>query len=47
MDKATTAELIELIIAEPNMLRRPITRIGSKFVVGYDQEKMQQLINGE
>jgi arsenate reductase-like glutaredoxin family protein len=43
----STPELIEIIIAEPNLLRRPITRIGSKFVVGYDQEKMQQLINGE
>jgi arsenate reductase-like glutaredoxin family protein len=38
------AELIDLIIAEPNLLRRPITRKGKQAVIGSDQEKLRQLL---
>lgn len=38
------AELIALIQAEPNLLRRPIIRQGRKFVIGFDQEKIRALL---
>lgn len=37
-------ELIELIIGEPNLLRRPILRRGRKFVIGADQEAIRALV---
>jgi len=37
-------DLIELIIGEPNLLRRPILRRGKKFVIGFDQEAIRALI---
>ncbi len=41
-----TQELIQLIIAEPNLLRRPILRKGANVVIGFDQEKFRQLLIG-
>ncbi len=38
------AELIKLIQAEPNLLRRPITRAGNKVVIGFDPAKLTSLI---
>lgn len=38
-------ELIAAIIAEPNLLRRPITRHDQQVVIGFEQEKLRQLIN--
>ena len=35
------AELFALIVAEPNLLRRPIVRQGKKLVIGFDQAKLQ------
>jgi arsenate reductase-like glutaredoxin family protein len=37
------AELIELIIQEPNLLRRPILRKGKSFVIGFDEEAIRAL----
>jgi len=37
-------ELIDLIISEPNLLRRPILRRGKKFVIGFDQEAIRALL---
>jgi regulatory protein spx len=37
-------ELIELIISDPNLLRRPILRRGKKFVIGFDQEAIRAII---
>jgi arsenate reductase-like glutaredoxin family protein len=39
-----TADLIPLIIAEPNLLRRPILRRSTKVVIGFDEAKYRQLI---
>ena len=36
-------ELINLIITEPNLLRRPITRQGNQVVVGFDKEFLSKL----
>lgn len=38
-------ELIALIVAEPNLLRRPIVRKGKQVVVGFDQEAFAAVIN--
>ncbi|MBK9314568.1 MAG: hypothetical protein IPM55_10040 [Acidobacteria bacterium] len=37
-------ELIDLIISEPNLIRRPVTRLGSKVVIGFDKEGMKSLV---
>jgi len=37
-------ELYQAILAEPNLLRRPIIRKGEQVVIGFDQEKLQQLL---
>ena len=37
------AELFDLIIAEPNLLRRPIVRKGKAVVIGFDQAALQKL----
>ena len=37
------AELIELIVAEPNLLRRPITRRGPDVIIGFEQAALQPL----
>lgn len=36
-------ELIQLIIAEPNLLRRPIVRQGKKVVIGFNQTEIKKL----
>lgn len=41
----TRQALIAAIIAEPNLLRRPITRHDQQVVIGFEQEKLRQLIN--
>lgn len=38
------AEMINLIISEPNLIRRPILRKGSKVVVGFDKDGIKSLI---
>lgn len=35
-------ELIELIIREPNLLRRPILRNGDQVVIGFDKDAFAQ-----
>lgn len=40
-------ELIPLIIAEPNLLRRPILRRGTSVVIGFDQDEFRQLLIGD
>ena len=37
-------ELIKLILAEPNLLRRPVTRRGDQVVIGFDQASLSKLI---
>lgn len=36
-------ELIELIISEPNLIRRPIVRKGSHLVIGFDREELNKI----
>lgn len=38
------AELIDMIISEPNLIRRPILRKGSKVVVGFDKDGIKSVI---
>lgn len=38
-------ELIELIVAEPNLIRRPVTRAGNRVVIGFDREGLAALVN--
>lgn len=42
-----TQEIIALIIAEPNLLRRPILRRGPKVVIGFAPEEFRQLLNSD
>ncbi|MDQ3013832.1 MAG: hypothetical protein M3X11_24400 [Acidobacteriota bacterium] len=35
-------DLIKLIIAEPNLIRRPILRRGDVVVIGFDKEAMSK-----
>ena len=37
------AELIQLILAEPNLLRRPIVRKDNNVVIGFDQTALKVL----
>lgn len=36
------AELLRLIIDEPRLLRRPVTRVGEKLVIGSSQKVLEQ-----
>jgi arsenate reductase-like glutaredoxin family protein len=36
-------ELVQLIIAEPNLLRRPIIRQGQRVVIGFNQTEIKKL----
>ena len=38
-------ELIKLIIAEPNLLRRPITRRGHHVIIGFDKAALSKLVS--
>jgi len=38
-------ELIKLIVNEPNLLRRPITRKGNQVVIGFDKDKLTMLMS--
>ncbi|HMV47432.1 MAG TPA: ArsC/Spx/MgsR family protein [Blastocatellia bacterium] len=37
-------ELVQLIIAEPNLIRRPILRAGNHLVIGFDQTAFTRLV---
>jgi arsenate reductase-like glutaredoxin family protein len=37
-------QLIQLIIAEPNLIRRPVTRAGNGLVIGFDKEALAKLV---
>jgi arsenate reductase-like glutaredoxin family protein len=37
-------ELYQAILTEPNLLRRPITRRGAQVVIGFEPEKLRQLL---
>ncbi|MBL8191038.1 MAG: hypothetical protein JNK38_23670, partial [Acidobacteria bacterium] len=37
-------ELIQLILAEPNLLRRPILRKGKQVVIGFDKDAFVRLV---
>ncbi len=39
-------ELISLIIAAPNLLRRPIVRSGKQVIVGFDREALKKAVSG-
>ncbi len=36
-------ELIQLIITEPNLIRRPVTRLGNQVIIGFDKEALSNL----
>ena len=38
-------ELIKLIIVEPNLIRRPVTRKGEQVVIGFDKEALARLVS--
>lgn len=38
-------ELIRLIIAEPNLIRRPVTRLGGRVVIGFDRKALARILN--
>lgn len=38
-------ELIKLIIAEPNLIRRPVTRAGKQVVIGFDREALSRMMS--
>lgn len=40
-------EIIAEILAEPNLLRRPILQRGTKVVIGFSPEEFRQLLNGD
>jgi Spx/MgsR family transcriptional regulator len=37
------AEAVKMIAAEPNLIRRPIIIAGHKIILGFDQERIDQL----
>ncbi|MGH9837497.1 MAG: ArsC/Spx/MgsR family protein [Blastocatellia bacterium] len=37
-------ELTKLIPTESNLIRRPITRLGKRFVIGFDKEALGALV---
>ena len=37
-------ELVQLILAEPNLLRRPIARKGNQSVIGFDKQSLAALV---
>ncbi|MCG3163080.1 MAG: hypothetical protein JMDDDDMK_04458 [Acidobacteria bacterium] len=39
-------ELIELIISEPNLIRRPVTRKDKQIVIGFDREALTRMVSG-
>ena len=38
------AEAIKLMVAEPNLIRRPVVIRGRKIVLGFDEEKLKKLV---
>lgn len=39
-------ELLELIAREPTLLRRPLMARGGRSVVGFDRDRIEQLVGG-
>ena len=37
------AEAVKMIAAEPNLIRRPIIIAGNKIILGFDQERIDEL----
>jgi arsenate reductase-like glutaredoxin family protein len=37
------AEAIKMIVAEPNLIRRPMIVAGNKIVLGFDRERIDDL----
>ncbi len=40
----TRAEALKLLAENPNLIRRPIVIRGNKFVLGFDEEKLRDLL---
>jgi Spx/MgsR family transcriptional regulator len=40
----TRAEAIRMMLAEPNLIRRPVIVAGGRVVLGYDREKIDHLL---
>jgi arsenate reductase-like glutaredoxin family protein len=38
----TKEELIELVPSEPNLIRRPVLRAGSRVVIGFDKDALRR-----
>ncbi|XKG83591.1 Spx/MgsR family RNA polymerase-binding regulatory protein [Sutcliffiella horikoshii] len=43
VNELSLSQLIELIIEEPKLLRRPIITSGKKLIVGYNESSLQKL----
>jgi Spx/MgsR family transcriptional regulator len=40
----TRSEALKLMAREPNLIRRPVVIRGKKIVLGYDEEKLRELV---
>ncbi len=38
------AEMVRLILEEPRLLRRPVTRLGDKLIIGSNQKQLEQAL---
>ena len=36
------AEMVKLMLEEPRLIRRPVTRIGDKLIIGSNQKQLEQ-----
>lgn len=45
VDKMTKKQAIDLMLEEPNLMRRPLVLAGRKAVFGYDLEQYEELAN--
>jgi arsenate reductase len=45
VEKMTKKQAIDLMLEEPNLMRRPLVLAGRKAVFGYDLEKYEELAN--
>jgi Spx/MgsR family transcriptional regulator len=40
----TRKQALDLIVEQPNLLKRPLTIVGGEFIAGFDRERMRALL---
>ena len=40
----TQAEALELMVQEPNLIKRPVTIVGRKIIVGFDRDALREAL---